>query len=126
MKLNGTEPEIHTLNPLPAKLPNTFCEPCAIKTAASASRSGTVTQLDEVLMIRLNIYPPFEIRSFRNIAEILVYLSQKVPHSIIGLHFHGARVFTSVWPQLKPPDYSYACFGLTIWTAWLEWSPIQT
>src|SRR2546421_7301656 len=78
MKLNGTEPEIHTLNPLPAKLPNTFWEPCAIKTVASASRRGTVTQLDEVLMIRLSIYSPFELRSFHKIAEILVYLSQKV------------------------------------------------
>src|ERR1700682_4326172 len=59
IKLKGTGPEIHALNPLPPKLPNTFCAPCAMKTAASARRSGTVTQVEEVLMTLLNIYPPF-------------------------------------------------------------------
>jgi hypothetical protein len=39
---------IHFDKPGPANVPNTFCEPCAIKTIPTASRSGNVDQIAEV------------------------------------------------------------------------------
>lgn len=39
---------IHFDKPGPANVPNTFCEPCAIKTIPTASRNGNVDQMAEV------------------------------------------------------------------------------
>jgi hypothetical protein len=55
MKLKGVLPEIYALKPGPLKLPSTFCAPCAIITAASAKRTGTVNQVGEVAIIRLSM-----------------------------------------------------------------------
>src|SRR6476660_9640833 len=59
MKPNGVLPEVKPLNPGPLKLPRTFCEPCAIKTAASARRTGTVNQVEEVAISLRNMTRPF-------------------------------------------------------------------
>jgi hypothetical protein len=52
-----------------------------MKTAANANRRGTVTQVDEVLMIRLNIHPAFfRLENFPDcqVETILVYLLRNV------------------------------------------------
>src|SRR5262249_32345017 len=55
MNEKGVLPEMKVLNPGPPKLPSTFCEPCAIKTAASANRKGIVAHVPEVARIFLSI-----------------------------------------------------------------------
>jgi hypothetical protein len=56
MKPIGVLPATYVLKPGPLKLPRTFCEPCAIITAANPKRIGTVNQAGDVAMIRLNIF----------------------------------------------------------------------
>lgn len=59
MKGNGGEKLVNFAIPGPSQLPSTFPAPCAIKTAASASRSGTGVQDEDVEIILLNIGNPF-------------------------------------------------------------------
>ena len=65
---------IHFNKPGPANVPNTFWEPCAIKTVPTASRSGNVDQAAEVAM---SFFSMIFIRLFREAS--LVFCSDYEP-----------------------------------------------
>jgi hypothetical protein len=69
MNGKGAGLETNALSPLPSKLPSTFCEPCARKTAASARRSGSGTHVEEVAISLLNISGPFQ-QGFQDLHDI--------------------------------------------------------
>jgi hypothetical protein len=55
MKGYGGGKLVNVASPGPSQLPNTFPAPCAIKTAAIASRNGTGVQDEDVEIILRNI-----------------------------------------------------------------------
>jgi hypothetical protein len=65
MKGNGAigDIDVHLAQPGPLKVPKTFCEPCAMKIAPSASRNGSVTHEEEVAVNLRSMAVTLSIRS---------------------------------------------------------------
>ena len=62
--------DVHLAQPGPLKAPKTFCEPCAVKIAPSASRKGSLTHEEEVAVNLRTMAVAFRFGLFWNQATI--------------------------------------------------------
>jgi len=66
--------DVHLAQPGPLKAPKTFCEPCAMKIAPSASRNGSVTHEEEVavnlrsMAVALSIRFVLELSNYKTVS----------------------------------------------------------